>query len=499
MLLSNYLHNGELLAAQAAAAVAMHYSSRGRKRGSRSGSKSRTRHRRTVRAIYDCLGGYYFRRAYRMMFQSFCKLHEKIKEGIEAAHKEMLKKRRRQHRKLRRNKPGDGRGSKPNLPPIPNGTIHTSVRRACALRYFAGGSPVDIMVQYGISYTEVIDSDSVWYVVEATNKVEEWFISYPSSRDEQLRIANEFKSKSAVEFDVCAGTIDGVLIWIHKPTIAEAKRAAVDQLKLFCGRKHKYGLNCQVVCDARGRFLDISITYGGASSDLLAFENSELFERLQNQNLLHDGLVLFGDNAYLNSPFMATPYTNVSSGPKDNYNFYHSQLRIRIECAFGMLVQRWGILRMAMPKGISIKKTITMVNALAKLHNFCINEVDGESRSTMIVDEPLAADTAYIEGDNAGFVSLSQNLEASIVLNENVDTPDDLIGGGDHFDDIPRAARRVREQITLPRTRLCDHVAKSHKVPNRMRCFCCFCYKNVGKILSLVKYCCDICHENTFS
>ena len=160
MLLSNYLRNGELLAAQAAAAVAMHYSPRGRKRGSRSGSKSRTRRRRTVRAIYDCLGGYYFRRAYRMTFQSFCKLHEKIKEGIEAAHKEMLKKRRRQQLKLRRNKHGDGRGSKPNLPPLPNGTIHTSVRHACALRYFAGGSPVDIMVRYGISYTEVIDANA---------------------------------------------------------------------------------------------------------------------------------------------------------------------------------------------------------------------------------------------------------------------------------------------------------------------------------------------------
>jgi hypothetical protein len=40
--------------------------------------------------------------------------------------------------------------------------------------------------------------------------------------------------------------------------------------------------------------------------------------------------VLFGDNAYLNSSFMATPYPNVSIDPakktKDDYNFYHSQL-----------------------------------------------------------------------------------------------------------------------------------------------------------------------------
>ena len=58
--------------------------------------------------------------------------------------------------------------------------------------------------------------------------------------------------------------------------------------------------------------------------------------------LLKNGYVLFGDNAYLNSPYMATPYSNVSDNPdkrsEDNYNFFHSQLRIRVECAFGMLV-----------------------------------------------------------------------------------------------------------------------------------------------------------------
>ena len=73
-------------------------------------------------------------------------------------------------------------------------------------------------------------------------------------------------------------------------------------------------MNCQAVCDVHGRFLDISITYGEASSDVLAFENSELFKLLEKGFLLH-GLVLFGDNAYLNSSYMATPYPDTSGGP----------------------------------------------------------------------------------------------------------------------------------------------------------------------------------------
>ena len=65
--------------------------------------------------------------------------------------------------------------------------------------------------------------------------------------------------------------------------------------------------------------------------------------------MLADDLCLFGDNAYLNSSFMATPYVNTSSGDRDAYNFYFSQLRIRIECAFGMFVHRWALLRSPMP------------------------------------------------------------------------------------------------------------------------------------------------------
>jgi hypothetical protein len=104
----------------------------------------------------------------------------------------------------------------------------------------------------------------------------------------------------------------------------------------MCLRKKKFGLNCQAVCDLRGRILDISIMYPGSTSDCLAVEGMSLFHQLEN-GLLAPGLCLFGDNAYMNAPCMATPYAAASGGTKDAYDFYHSQLRIRIECTFGML------------------------------------------------------------------------------------------------------------------------------------------------------------------
>ena len=286
------------------------------------------RQRRSVETIFKCLGPLYFRRAYRMSYESFLILHEKLKEGIRDAMQAGSAKREKLRRRSNgirwkgnyRRKVGSGY----QLPPVSNGVIDTSVRLACALRYFAGGSPYDIMGKYGISHTEVLQS--VWYVVEAINCFVEFHISYPSDHQEQQKIADKFRRASAVDFDNCAGAIDGLLIWIQRPTIDDARRSGIGQKKFFCGRKHKFGLNLQAVSDKNGRFLDVSIKKGGSSSDCLAFEASDLFLRLED-GLLSPGLVLFGDNAYLNTMYLATPYQNVSGGSKDNYNFFHSQVR----------------------------------------------------------------------------------------------------------------------------------------------------------------------------
>ncbi len=57
----------------------------------------------------------------------------------------------------------------------------------------------------------------------------------------------------------------------------------------------------------------------------IAFEGCDLYSRLQ-KGLMKEGLALFGDNAYLNSSFLTTPYPNVRSRSCDDYNYYHSQV-----------------------------------------------------------------------------------------------------------------------------------------------------------------------------
>jgi hypothetical protein len=57
----------------------------------------------------------------------------------------------------------------------------------------------------------------------------------------------------------------------------------------------------------------------------------------------------------------------------DNYNYFASQCQIRIEMAFGtMMNTKWGILQKPVCMRVSRIKYILV--AIARLHHYCINE-----------------------------------------------------------------------------------------------------------------------------
>jgi hypothetical protein len=151
----------------------------------------------------------------------------------------------------------------------PNGRVLAELALSAAIRYFAGGSVWDIMISHGISRSEVYAC--IWIVVDAVNAQPSFDITFPSTHSQQYAIAREFQQKSECRFSNCVGAIDGMLIWMERPGIKVCQEAGVDANKLFCGRKHKFGLNMQAICDARRRFIDVSIRNPGATSDFIAF------------------------------------------------------------------------------------------------------------------------------------------------------------------------------------------------------------------------------------
>ena len=190
----------------------------------------------------------------------------------------------------------------------------------------------------------------------------------------------------------------------------------------------------QAVCDAQRRFMDIDINHPGATSDYMVFMQSSLRHKLESEGFLVSGLALFGDNAYLNSPYMAAPFKRDSRGSEDAYNFFHSSTRINIYCAFGMLVHRWAILRKPFPCNISKSKTTDLVTCLCKLHNYCIDQNEGRALESTAIDALELSSRGAVPFDQRG-------------------NPQQLMRPGHHFDDVNRNERR-EFQLQLQRNAL---------------------------------------------
>jgi hypothetical protein len=67
-----------------------------------------------------------------------------------------------------------------------------------------------------------------------------------------------------------------------------------------------------------------------------------------------------------------TPYDNAMHGTaEDNFNFFHSSSRIVVECAFGEIDLRWGILWR--PLQFSLDLNCKVIDACMRIHNFIVD------------------------------------------------------------------------------------------------------------------------------
>ena len=100
----------------------------------------------------------------------------------------------------------------------------------------------------------------------------------------------------------------------------------------------KICLNLQAICDHMLRFIDVDISHPATTSDYLAFCTSSILIDLEKDWFLKSVFCLYGDNAYVNTNFMASPFKGTSSGPKDACNFsshkYESILNVLLVFLF---------------------------------------------------------------------------------------------------------------------------------------------------------------------
>lgn len=133
-------------------------------------------------------------------------------------------------------------------------------------------------------------------------------------------------------------------------------------------------MNVQAIVDKKKRILFRDISSRGAEHDSTAWKNTPLYKWcIDNwRTLAREGLYFIGDSAYSIMSFLITPFDNTyHQTGEDNFNFFHSSSRISVECTFGEVDLRWGILWRTL--GFSLEHNTKIIDACMRLHNFIVD------------------------------------------------------------------------------------------------------------------------------
>ena len=286
-------------------------------------------------------GDYAFSRLYRMEYHSFSRLCDIIRPTVEVD-EEMSS--------LRTGK----------------GPITVEIMLHCLLRWLGGGSYLDIRLSAGISVASFYRC--VYKCIDAILASDELSYSFPQGEEEIASAARKFEALSSNgAIKGCVACLDGYLLGIQVPSSKETGNVKA----YFSGHYQAYGINVQAACDHKCRFVYVCVAAPGGVNDISAFRKTKLPQMIRN---LPPGKFVAGDNAYVCSEHLLTPFSRDerSEARKDAYNFYLSQLRIRIEQAFGFMTTKWRILKR--PLQVDLKRVGYIFLCIARLHNFCINE-----------------------------------------------------------------------------------------------------------------------------
>jgi hypothetical protein len=165
----------------------------------------------------------------------------------------------------------------------------------------------------------------------------------------------------------CIGVRDGWFCAIVVPPSS----AVGNVISYFSGHYQQYGLSMQAIVDHLGQFLYIAVAPPGSQPDVNAFKCCGLHGILSRLPL---GYFIVGDNTYTPAEYLVPVFGGADQNIVDNNNcnFYMSQVRICVEMVFGIVVNKFGILRT--PLRIGVHCIGPLLQCVAKLHNYMLDE-----------------------------------------------------------------------------------------------------------------------------
>jgi hypothetical protein len=268
--------------------------------------------------------------------------------------------------------------------------VEPAVRLALTIRMLAGASYLDMMLGFSIESSTVND---VFHskVASITKRIAMPGLLASRSDLHSLALAFIGSRQPPNPLYGCIGAVDGICIEIQKPLNEFGPRA------FYC-RKGMYAIPAQALVDANYRFLYLAAKCAGSTPDGIAWESSSLGMRLR-RTPLPAGFWIAGDAVYPCRNGVITPWTagqilqDDFGVSRDALNFFHSSLRMPVEQAFGMLVERFGIIWRKLIFSLPVNTLV--LSTCFRLHNFCIN--NGESSLSAILrrEEQSVSEAAF--------------------------------------------------------------------------------------------------------
>lgn len=209
--------------------------------------------------------------------------------------------------------------------------------------------------------------------------------------DMWLEKAREYEKLT--NFPNCVGAVDGKHIRIQSPPNSGSQ---------YYNYKHFFSVVLLAVSDAQYNFTAIDVGAYGREGDSTIFKNSNFYQRLKSDQLnlpaerpLPSGgptvpFVLLGDEAFGLSRRLMRPYPQKKlTKEKRVYNYRHCRARRTVECAFGILSNKWRVMHSVIL--VSPEFVTTIVMCCCVLHNYV------KKRDGFIFEDSLTCEMVNME------------------------------------------------------------------------------------------------------
>eukprot|EP00249_Psilotum_nudum_P034871 c54504_g1_i1 orf=631-1992(-) len=202
-------------------------------------------------------------------------------------------------------------------------------------------------------------------------------VDLPSTADGLNPIIERF---SAQGMPNCCGVIGCTQFLLEKTPLNACLSTSMD-----CRDENgNHTVQMQAVVDATGRFLDISVGWGGSLSPGNILPQTTLFSRVESGELLggppleliNRALIpeyIIGDQSYPLLPWLITPYLDTGlTATQPFFNTVHEYVRGTVSRAFGTLKAHWQLLS-SRQRVENLELLPFIVAAACILQNFLIN------------------------------------------------------------------------------------------------------------------------------